>query len=289
MWRLIALLVFISATESIHAETIRVTTWNLQWFPSGSANGASPEVEMQRIAGAAKVLSVLNPDVMLLQEVRDFETCKKLADALRPLKYEVLVCSAFRDGFSGVVGRQQVAILAKTAAEAAWFASWKSAGAVDPPRGYVFALLRFGKKDVAFYSLHLKSNLVRGDDEREVQLNILKRELAAEQVVEHTKTIPKDFPQLQATIIGGDFNTNRDQALFVSERTLATLEGAGFASALSKLSLSERITCPGKGKYLDATFDYLFGKGLRPAGPVEVLRTDISDHYPVTMEYRLEE
>ncbi|HVH92539.1 MAG TPA: hypothetical protein VM783_14265, partial [Candidatus Acidoferrum sp.] len=35
---------------------IRITTWNLEWFPNGSAHDATPEVQAQRIAAAADVL-----------------------------------------------------------------------------------------------------------------------------------------------------------------------------------------------------------------------------------------
>src|SRR5436309_2831144 len=91
--------------------TLRVTTWNMEWFPTGSPRPVASEVEAQRIAQAASHLNVLRPDILLLQEIRDWETCEKLARALEPQKYQVLVCSAFRDAFG--ITRQQVAILSK--------------------------------------------------------------------------------------------------------------------------------------------------------------------------------
>lgn len=287
MRRVIALVAFLLASVSGWADTLRVTTWNLEWFPSGSAKNATPEVEAEHISAAAKVLSVLNPDVVLLQEIRDWDSCQKLATALAPLKYEVIVCSTFKDGFSGTVGRQQVAILAKRTAEAAWAESWKVNGAVDPPRGFAFAMIRYGKHDVGFYSLHLKSNLVRGNDDREVQLNILKRELAAEQVVAHANEMQKKFTGLKAVLVGGDFNTNPDQNLFVSEKTISTFERSGFRCDYLAWPLAERITHPGKGKYPDATFDYLFAKGMRPNAKAEITTTTVSDHRPVTVEFVL--
>jgi hypothetical protein len=36
---------------------VRVTTWNLEWLPDGSAHDATPELQAQRIAAAADVLS----------------------------------------------------------------------------------------------------------------------------------------------------------------------------------------------------------------------------------------
>ena len=57
---------------------IRITTWNLEWFPNGSAHDAAPEVQAQRIAAAADVLKKLNLDILLLQEMRDYDACRSI-------------------------------------------------------------------------------------------------------------------------------------------------------------------------------------------------------------------
>ena len=57
---------------------IRITTWNLEWFPNGSARETTPEKQAQRIQAAADVLKELNPDILLLQEVRDYDACNRL-------------------------------------------------------------------------------------------------------------------------------------------------------------------------------------------------------------------
>jgi endonuclease/exonuclease/phosphatase family metal-dependent hydrolase len=63
------------------AQTVRCTTWNLEWFPNGSANEASAAQQEQRIKEAADVLRPINPDIILLQEVRDYDA----RDSLRAL------------------------------------------------------------------------------------------------------------------------------------------------------------------------------------------------------------
>jgi hypothetical protein len=63
---------------SLEPARIRITTWNLEWFPNGSAHDATPEVQAQRIAAAADVLRPIDPDIILLQEVRDYEACTRL-------------------------------------------------------------------------------------------------------------------------------------------------------------------------------------------------------------------
>jgi len=64
--------------ESTEPTRVRITTWNLEWFPNGSAHDASPEAQAQRIATAAAVLRPINPDIILLQEVRDYDACARL-------------------------------------------------------------------------------------------------------------------------------------------------------------------------------------------------------------------
>lgn len=283
MWRVISCVILPLLLQlGASAAQITVTTWNLNWFPSGSPNLAPPEVETRRIQDAASVLKRTSPDVILLQEVRDLETCDKLAAALAPEKYSVAVCSRFKDEFGGGLGRQQVAILAKHSAFAAWSSKWKVVGRVDPPRGYSFAAFRFGTNDFGFYSVHLKSNLTRGNPQREGQMNILKRELAAEQIIAHARELGTTLTNhLEVVVVGGDFNTNPDQDLFVSEATLHLLHTEGFRSGFESVPLLKRITHPGKGRYPDATFDYLFIKGAHVGIP-EIISSEVSDHHPVT-------
>src|SRR5437667_9120941 len=90
--------------EPTEQATIRVTTWNLEWFPNGSAHDATPEVQAQRIAAAADVLRPINPDIVLLQEVRDYDVCARLGDAIAPGIYHVAICSAFRGTISKRIG-----------------------------------------------------------------------------------------------------------------------------------------------------------------------------------------
>jgi endonuclease/exonuclease/phosphatase family metal-dependent hydrolase len=286
---ILALGAFCATAGGLSAETLRVTTWNMEWFPSGAANRRDDAEEARRILEAAAVLKSLNPDVALLQEVRDWDTCEKLTQSLQPSKYYVAVCSAFREGFGGQIGWQQEAIIAKKPAQSAWSESWKIKGTVDPPRGFAFAVFRFGEVDVGFYSVHLKSNLVRGNAERQSQLNILKRELASEQLISHVVDVQRRLmPSVKAVVVGGDFNTNRDQPLFLSEKTLDCLSQTGFKSAFSEsLPLAQRITHPGKGKYPDATFDYLFLKGLEPVAAPKITPVSVSDHRPVTCEIKI--
>jgi endonuclease/exonuclease/phosphatase family metal-dependent hydrolase len=259
------------------AAEITVATWNLKWFPSGTPLRATEEEETERIHEAVAVFKPISADIIVLQEVRDFATCHRLAKEIGSLK--VVICSQFQE-FGGTVGWQQLAILSKEEAVAAWSENWKSTGASDPPRGFAFAHFRFGTNDVAVYVVHLKSNLLRGSDEREMQLNILKREIASEQIIHHLNETEKLLrEEFEVVVVAGDFNTDKNQ--FPSEATLGNLAQAGFRSGFENVPLELRVTHPGAGRFPDATFDYVFVRGCRTAKPPVILSSALSDHYPV--------
>jgi endonuclease/exonuclease/phosphatase family metal-dependent hydrolase len=261
----------------------RVTTWNLEWFPNGSPKELGADAQNVRINAAAGVLRQLDPDILLLQEMKDYDACARLAEAIRPGTYQIAICSAFKQ--SGALAKQQEAILAKIPAQAAWSEPWKSMEGIDPPRGFAFAWFKIGGADVGVYCVHLKSNLVRvRDKDAEIAKNIRKREIASDQLLAHMHDmIAITLPSVKGFIVGGDFNTNKDQELFAKEDSLTKLLGSGFRSCFEGLSLTERITHPGKRPYPDATFDYLLGKNVTFGKPV-ITKSDASDHLPVTCE-----
>jgi hypothetical protein len=98
LFALLASLVVASAvSESTEPIRIRITTWNLQWFANGSTNEASAEQQNQRIKEAADVLRPINPDIVLLQEVRDYDACARLGETIAPGVNHVAICSVFRE------------------------------------------------------------------------------------------------------------------------------------------------------------------------------------------------
>jgi endonuclease/exonuclease/phosphatase family metal-dependent hydrolase len=271
---------------SLSAANVRVTTWNLEWFPNGKPNELPPAEQAKRIEAAAAVLRPLNSDIILLQEVRDYDACARLGEAIRPHTYQVAICSAFKEPFTSGFGKQQVAILAKVPAQAAWSEAWKSMEGVDPPRGFAFAWFKIAGADIGVYSLHLKSNLImHGNKEVEGAKNIRKREVAVTQVLNHVRdVISTSLPAVKSVVIGGDFNTNLDQPDFREEKTLLKFAEAGFLNVMEGMSQVQRVTHPGSGRYPDATFDYLFASHMSSARP-QIVPSEASDHYPVTCDF----
>ena len=48
-----SILVGSALAEATEPTSIRITTWNLEWFPNGSPHEATPEKQAQRIQAAA--------------------------------------------------------------------------------------------------------------------------------------------------------------------------------------------------------------------------------------------
>jgi endonuclease/exonuclease/phosphatase family metal-dependent hydrolase len=263
------------------AADISVTTWNLKWFPSGVANRRDERAEAKRIEAVARVMRQLGSDIFVFQEVRDEESIKRLI-AASGADYRPAIVSRFKDGFG--VGWQQIAIIAKRDARLAFAEGWSSRGKIDPPRGFAFALFDWEGQSVAIYGVHLKSNLVRGDPLREAQSNIYKREVSAQQLIEHLGSVEKLVgAKPEQVIVAGDFNTSPDEPSYVSEGTLGYFSEAGFINPILDLPRSERVTLPGEGRYPPVTFDYLLYRGRGEVARIGVLKTYESDHRPVTI------
>ncbi len=160
---------------------------------------------------------------------------------------------------------------------------------IDPPRGFAFAWFKIGNADIGVYSLHLKSNLVtHGDPIAETAKNIRKREIAIDQLMTHVRDfIGAKIPAINRFIIGGDFNTNHDQAMFAAEKTLDTLGTGALRSVFDAIPFEQRITHPGTHGFPDATFDYFFGKNVKFGKPI-ITRSNVSDHLPVTCDVMIQ-
>lgn len=259
------------------AQTLRVVTWNLQWFPGGRM-GAPKDEQTRHIEVVRDQIRKLNPDILLLQEVGSQAA---LEETLQPLGKE---WNSGRFSFmqGNFVSGQQLAIAAKIPADAAWSEPWQR-GWAGAPRGYAYASFLVGKKHLGVYCLHLKSNL--GDPTE----NTSKREDAVEQLIGHTDSKEERLVKPDALVIGGDFNTDDPDTpagQSPGERTFSFLRKAGFNWSFEGIEHRHRITCPSKGSYPAACFDYFWTKGLgKPLSSPKAAKA--SDHLPVVLEISL--
>lgn len=267
------ILLFLLVRGECFADQFRVVTWNLDWFPG--KNRASSEVQrVVHMSEAHDALLDVQPDILCLQEVRDYDAVRKLVDVLP--RFDVHIVSRFKEAVGGILGIQQTAICGNTPAESAWSESWKH-GKAGPPRGFSFSAIRTSSGNyLLVYSVHFKSNL------GEIHENIAKREEAARQLLTHEAEMERTYSRIGkvAVVVGGDFNTSPDDPKFAEEQTFPILRSA-FSWCWEGKPLRERITIPGHGRYPDATFDGFFTKGCR-INSIQVLDTGTtSDHRPV--------
>ncbi len=224
--------------QDVTGDVVTIATWNLEWFPGGKPNSSQAE-RLVHMNAAKDALTDIRPDILCLQEVRDWDSVAELVSVLP--NFQTLVVSRFREmGSSGPLSIQQLAIASSRPAEAAWSESFRPSPPT-PPRGFSFAAIRVGKTLLLVYSVHFKSNI------GEAITNIAKREGAARQLLSHVAAMESAYSESASvvTIIAGDFNTDPTDARFASERTFAILKEK-FVWPWENLPLSERVTNPAK-------------------------------------------
>jgi endonuclease/exonuclease/phosphatase family metal-dependent hydrolase len=281
-WLRIAVFLVFSLKVAAFADSLVVLTWNLHNFPSGHYSLRKPEIEGHRTSAVANSIRQYRPEILLLQEVRDSLSCLRLLDSIGDTTYKLLKCSSFRDN-SGIATFQQLAIISRLPSTYAIEKKWFSFGIIDPPRGFIAAIVQSEAGRILFCNIHLKSNMTSSANvDKSIQLNILKRELAIEQLLKFASADSTITAfSITAVVIGGDFNTNTDNVLFISEHTLPMLTDSGYHNCFNGIPLERRITWNANGQYADATFDYIFVKGMNFTKPVLTIHSDFSDHQGV--------
>jgi endonuclease/exonuclease/phosphatase family metal-dependent hydrolase len=255
-------------------QTIRIVAWNLQWFP-GHKPEPAPTAEAEHMESAKAAVAQLKPDVLLLEEARDWESAAELCKVVPNL--EVHVVSHFE------ARPQNQAVASKFPADSAWSDSWES-GVITPPRGYSFAALKLpGHRFLLTYALHLKSNLGT------LSLDIRQRQAAAKQLLRHVNEMLVIYRKQGpcAVVLGGDLNTSMDDPKFSQDQTIPALIKAGFHWTFEGVPFAERTTIPAKGGFADNCFDHVLTAGLgKPLAAVQSF-AGISDHNPVVMDVDL--
>lgn len=256
-------------------QTLRVVSWNLEWFPGHKPNAEIPE-QMDHMEKAKAALAGLNPDVLLLQEIKDWESAEQLCTAVPGL--QVHVASAFQP-------RPQNQIIAsKFPADSAWSEAWQTEGSVNPPRGYSFAAIELPNRHFLLtYSLHLKSNLGQFSED------VAMRQTAARQVLQHSQKMIDLFGErgFVSVIIGGDMNTSLDDPKFAPDQSLVAFKKAGLHWTHDGVPFADRTTIPGKNGFIDNCFDHIFTAGLGRGTASVKAYPGISDHNPVVLDLDL--
>ena len=86
---------------------LKVTAWNLQWFPGKTPSGGTPAENAAHIAAVVSGLKAIDADIVLLQEIRDPAALQEIIKAIP--EYSLDIVSDFR-------GNLEVAILTRAPA-----------------------------------------------------------------------------------------------------------------------------------------------------------------------------
>jgi endonuclease/exonuclease/phosphatase family metal-dependent hydrolase len=249
----------------VFAEPIRVVAWNIEWFP-GRRHDATPEQAAAHMKQAQDALAEINPDILILTEMRDKAAVRELLSALPGFSVNAITTG----------GRpQQIAIASRFPAVRAWEGDWMRPFA-GPPRGYAFAELKLpGDKRLMVYGVHLKSNRGTG------VINRSMREASALELLAESAIAKRLWGKPgTAVLFAGDFNTNVDDSKFESEGTIRAICASGFWWPFEPLKPAKRVTWHGDD-YPPIQFDHFFTWNAgRPRAKV-LAYDDVSDHHPI--------
>jgi endonuclease/exonuclease/phosphatase (EEP) superfamily protein YafD len=224
-------------------------------------------------------MRVINPDVMGMEEVRDFSKATVAVSPLPRFKVDVISNFPAREGQN--VG-QQVAIASRFTPMSAWVEMWKPAGALTPPRGFAFAAYEIAPRHLLLvYALHLKSN--RGELSEDVTI----REESIRQLTAHMAAMNDAYGRLGTLswVVGGDFNTAPDDGRFAKERTTRALTDNGFAWCWQNVPFLNRVSLPADKFFPAACFDHIFYRNAKLISARAVsTATQSSDHRAIFAE-----
>lgn len=258
----LVILALLLAAAALPAAPLRITAWDLQASAGAGTNAGSIGFQPRLIHDAAESLKKLRPDIIVLQQVADWGTCRQLAQALRPEIYQVATCSSFRASRAKLPGGQ-VAILTRDRACISWSEPWQGSNASPSvPGGFAFAAIRVGDKNVGVFSVHLSAVL---PPDRE----------------ESTRQLIRQIDSLQ------NWQTNRLQALIVAGDGDAT--AGNLRSGLERMGFENVFagSLPGDVRQPAAMPGFIFTRQAAVVGLPQIVGTPLAEYCAATCEMDL--
>ncbi len=301
---------FSNETQQPHAhpETIRICTWNLEWFPAGQRQSQDQQTRWQ-VAATVSILEEIKPDILVTQETRNLSSLRLLNRNLNPPGFSHMASTLYyKENIEANLGnhvRQENGLMSRY--------PWNEIFEIDfggmkgksrPTRGWLYARFDIGSYVIHLYNGHLKSNF-GADKEEDRLLNISKRSAAIKQLQLDLNRRKLD-PYRDRIVVAGDMNSDFFSAQFSDEQLFSELERMGFRHTFLMVPAEQRITVPSREgePWPDSVFDYIFISSGCKAGDLsaQVLqkgaskRKDVfggdepglaSDHYPVFIDLPL--
>jgi endonuclease/exonuclease/phosphatase family metal-dependent hydrolase len=288
------------------ADTLRIASWNIEWFPAGQRRGA-PEPTNLQTAAVAALINEIKPDILAVQEIRNLPALQTLNRNLGLWPFSHLAASWFYQlNTSGTPPperiEQQCGLLSRHPWEETWEIDFTPLTEKPrPPRGWLAARFRIHAATFTLYTGHLKSDFGATTPEQ-AATNSLQRAAAIRHLAHDLERRGLD-PYRDRILLVGDFNADIATADRSRETLFDDLERLGFRSALQPARRAEAITVPareGVPDVPDLTLDYIFlSSAWGPPPPIQILakgaskKKDVyggdrpglaSDHYPIFVD-----
>lgn len=271
--------------------TLRVVTWNLEWFGS---TGSGPSNESIQRINAARVINELKPDVIGLQEVRDLASLQTLADRLSQIhgiNYDAFVPTH-------ITGQQKMVYLLKSSAfQVLQEGAWDSAQGLS---SYDWAS-RFP------YVLLVNYTNQMGNTIRIRLINIHAKAFSDQESYNRRKAAAEDLHayidnnrNTERIIFLGDYNDDVDVSIYNSQVTpyrRFVLDAADFNILSGKLSAENRRSTVSFSEMIDHITitneleEELTGTDVFVHNPESYLGSSYgsttSDHYPVVADLKM--
>lgn len=287
--------------------TLRIASWNIEWFPAGQRQGAEGPANLQT-AAAAHLIHQIKPDILAVQEIRNLRALQQLNRNLSLWPFSHLAASWFHRENTGQPDeriQQQAGLLSRIPWEEVWEIDFGPLTGPDrPPRGWLGARFRHGTATFTLYTGHLKSDF-GADSPEDAAANRTKRRAAIEELARDLERRQLD-PYRDRILVAADFNADFFLADREKETLFGRMEDLGFSMARQPGRRTDAITVPareGVPDVPDLTLDYLyFSSGWGEIPPVQILaqgaskKRDVfggdgpglaSDHYPIYADVTL--
>ncbi|MFM1769915.1 MAG: hypothetical protein RJA22_2444 [Verrucomicrobiota bacterium] len=225
--RSIALLLLWLAALPLGAQTFKVVTWHSDDFPSPVPAAGVEDVEVRRMRQMAAVLKPYNADVLVIEGLVDKQAAQRLVAQMKPQLFSLASFHVFRAG-AGANAQMlapSVTVLSRKAPLTARTADWRGSGQVDAPGGFHFVAVPVGTNLLCLYDSQFVDPPAALTNARVAQLNLRKRDLAAQYLLHHMRWM-------------GEALTNPAAAFFLMgnlaagpashDAALKTLEQGGF-------------------------------------------------------------
>ena len=263
--------------EPAMPDPLRVATYNLENFTDGRRDGPerTPEIFMAHARDAAAIISEVNPDVLVLEEVENGRALEYLNDQLEH-PYSYIYISRLRQT-SGENERLNLALLSRVRPHhVRQLGFYNLGGKGRPARGSLAAEFDLGDgSSLLVYGIHLKSNF--GEMPRnQAQRGIALCHVAADAIAEKLQNDPAPT----SVVILGDTNVDPDTPAFADDPSLEPLAGS-YVDLWRGRPIEERATIPTRqaGETGDpllvfppAAFDRIFvSKNMAANGPWKAL------------------